>query len=193
MKLQKPAILGVNADVQGNGGDLVLKRIIFIAKYMFYTLVMAALYGYTAFFLIYRQLTDGSLLYTYIGNMVLIIIFLTIDYIIHGVLQSKGFIITEKNYRFARFLYLDSLVSFKTTVYLFYIIVLVVSQIISFRPTPANAEIANFFTTIEYGILFVIALDTLIGSVFKDMERIDGITAKFKGFINEKTIEKTRR
>ena len=168
----------------------MLKRAVFIVKYMFYTLIMAALYGYTAYFLIYRLLADGSLLYTYIGNMVLIIIFLTVDYIIHGILQSKGFVITEKNYRFARFLYLDSLVSFKTTVYLFYIIVLVVSQIISFSPTPANEEIANFFTTIEYGILFVIALDTLIGSVFKDMERIDGITAKFKGYISKQQDQK---
>jgi len=152
---------------------------------MFYTLIMAAIYGFTAYILIYRQLAGESLLYTYVGNMVLIIIFLTVDYIIHGILQSKGFVITEKSYRLARFLYLDSLVSFKTTVYLFYIVVLVVSQIISFRPTPANEEIANFFVTIEYGILFVIALDTLIGSVFKDMDRIDGISAKFKKFISE--------
>jgi len=118
--------------------------------------------------------------------MVMIILSLTLDSIIHGVLQSKDFVLTKKNYRFARFMYMDSYVSFRTTVYLFYIIILVVSQVLSFIPTPVNEDIEKFTTTIEYGIILVIAFDALIASVFKDMDRIVRISAKFRDYLSDK-------
>ena len=160
-------------------------RIMYFVKYLLYALVTTVLYGFVAYYAIYMQLAEFSLLYTYIGNMVMIILSLTLDTIIHGVLQSKNFMITKKNYRFARFLYMDSFISFRTTVYLFYIIILVVSQVISFSSAPLNEDIGNFFLTIEYGIILVIAFDTLIATIFKDMDRIKTVSAKFKKFLSE--------
>jgi len=104
----------------------------------------------------------------------------------YGALQSKDFEITKKNYRFARYMYMDSYISVRTTVYLFYIIILVVSQILSFSPTSTNEDFMNFILTVEYGIILVIAFDTLIGAIFKDMERIKNVSAKFEKFLSGK-------
>lgn len=164
----------------------MMSRMFFLTKYILYAIFATTVYGCISYFSIYKQFAGLSLLYTYVGNMVMIILSLTLDSIIHGVLQSKDFVLTKKNYRFARFMYMDSYVSFRTTVYLFYIIILVVSQVLSFIPTPVNEDIEKFTTTIEYGIILVIAFDALIASVFKDMDRIVRISAKFRDYLSDK-------
>jgi len=163
---------------------MMLSRVKHFSKYLLYALFATALYGFVTYYFIYKQFAEFSLLSAYIINMIVIILSLALDSIIHGALQSKKFEITKKNYRFARYLYMDSYISVRTTVYLFYIFVLVASQILSFSPTPVNEDIGNFIITVEYGILFVIAFDTLIGAIFKDMERIKSVSAKFEKFLS---------
>jgi len=155
-------------------------------KYIIYAIVATVIYGVTVYFLIYKPLAGDSLVYVYIGNMVMIILALAVDGIIHGVLQSKEFVITKKNYLRARFFYMDSYVSFRTTVYMFYIVILIVSQILSLGPMLINEDLGNFILTIEYGIILVIALDTLFGAIFDDMERIRKISEKFALYLSSK-------
>ena len=161
-------------------------RVIYFTKYLLYALFSTAVYGLVTYYLIYKQLAEFSLVYTYIANMLVIILSLTLENIMYGALQSKDFEITKKNYRFARYMYMDSYISVRTTVYLFYIIILVVSQILSFSPTSTNEDFMNFILTVEYGIILVIAFDTLIGAIFKDMERIKNVSAKFEKFLSGK-------
>jgi len=120
----------------------------------------------------------------YIGNAIVIFFSLAVDKIIHGILESKKFVITKKNYRTARFFSLDTSVSFKAALYLFYIFALILSHVIELHPALVSDDIGVFFTTIEYGILLVIALDALMGQVSIDIDRVNRLNEKFDAYLS---------
>ena len=162
------------------------RRFFQIIGYMIIALITSVAYGLSAYILIYRDLAGGSILHAYLWNMVFIIVVLSIDKLIYLKMQSKEFTITRKNYLIARWTYFESLISFKTTVYLFYIFILVASQIATIDPTFASEDFRNFILSIEYGLLLVIAFDSLIGHLFKDIERVRVISEKFMKYRSEK-------
>jgi len=116
-------------------------------------------------------LAGYSLLFAYLGNLVLIIFALLSDHITFSVydsaMQKKENIDVFRKSRFIRF-HLDSFISYKTTLYMFYILILLLSQIINAHPTLIDEGIRNFISANEYGILLLIAVDLLIGQFSKD-------------------------
>ena len=84
----------------------------------------------------------------------------------------------------ARFFSLDTSVSFKAALDLFYIFALILSHVIELYPALVSDDIGVFFTTIEYGILLVIALDALMGQVSIDIDRVNRLNEKFDAYLS---------
>ena len=95
----------------------------------------------------------------------------------------------EKNYRLIQWI-MDSFVSFKTILYLFYVVILIVSQVISINPTLVGENISNFIMANNYSILFLIAFDMLLSQFTKDKERMKEISENLKKSLAEKEEEK---
>ena len=163
------------------------KKFIKITRYVLYALISNVIYGLIMYY-VYKWLVVYSLLYAYLGTLALIIIGLVWDELNHKLflktMQKKEYAVQlEKDFIFR--LYLDSFISFKTIIYLFYLFVLIVSQIIKFNPELVNENFANYVLSFEYGILFIIAFDMVVGQFLKDRERMKEISAKFKEFLAE--------
>ena len=158
----------------------MLNKIVIIIKHLIYAIISNILYGLAVFFL-YKSLVGHSLLYVYIVNIALILIFLALDDTALNVWNSKKFILEikkdkdiDKSYRYIQ-LYFDSFVSFKTILYLFYIFIVIVAQIIEFYPTLINKDLENFIIANRYSILLLIAFDQLILQFSNDKEKIKKI------------------
>jgi len=161
-----------------------------IGKHLFYILWSNVIYGLILYFL-FTWLAEYSLLYAYFGNLSLIIIGLAIDAYFLKMLQSKKLMLQlkeendAKNYRLIQRL-VDSFVSFKTILYLFYVIILIFSQILTINPTFVGENISNFILANNYSILFLIAFDMLLGQFSKDKERMKEISENMKKSLADK-------
>ena len=144
-----------------------------IIKYVLYFIYGSVIYG-VILFLVYTWLAGYSHVFAYLGNLALIIFALaTDDYmfkIYDTAMQTKKYVEEFRKSRFLRF-QLDSYISFKTTLYLFYIFILFFSQIINSSPALLNQDFLNFVSANEYGILLLIAVDLLTGQFKKDREK----------------------
>jgi len=161
-------------------------KILQFAKYLLFLLIVTTVYGFGAHFM-YKTLAELSILFAYLNNMFFIVFLLVLSKSIQTKMNSKKFVFTKKNLLFARFAYWDSIISFNTPLYLFYIFILIVSQIYLFDPTIVSEDFGNFMRAMEYGIIFVIAFDKLIEYYFKDRERMKLMSAKFKQYLSEKS------
>jgi len=103
--------------------------------------------------------------------------------ILYAKMESKELVITKENYKRYRFAYLDSYVSSKTTVYLFYLFVLIAGQLHYFNLEFLSGEFGDYLESIKYSLVIVMALDKLIEHVFKDIKRVNKLSAKFKDAI----------
>jgi hypothetical protein len=86
----------------------------------------------------------------------------------------------EKTYHFIQRWILDNYVSFKTALYLFYIIILIVSQIIEFNPALVDEELGVFILASRYSILFLMAFDMLIGQFSKDRDNTKKLSEELR-------------
>ena len=161
-----------------------------IGKFLLFFLYSNVIYGFIVYF-IFTWLSGYSLLYGYFGNLALIIIGLAIDIYLYRILQSKNLAMQLKNeadpekaYRFIQMV-LDNYVSFKTVLYLFYVIILILSQILVFYPSLLGKNISNFIIANNYSILFLIALDMLIKQFRTDRERLKEIAVNLKKNIDK--------
>ena len=150
-----------------------LKRIIKFILFFIYTNII---YGLIVYF-VFTWLAGYSLLAGYFGNLALIILGLALDASLYKMLQSKKIVQSikdEKNpehgYRFFQTL-LENYVSFKAALYLFYVIILVLSQIILFYPALFGENISHFISANNYSILLLIAFDMLSSQFSKDKEK----------------------
>jgi hypothetical protein len=160
----------------------MLEKIIQISKNLLFSLLAIVILGFVIYFLT-SYLTGYSFLYAYLGNLLLIIIILVMDERILTYLQSEKFVLIMKkdikrNYRYIR--NLESNVSFKTDLYLFYIIVLIGSEIVNFYPTLVGDDIENFFLINRYNIVLLFAFDSLIEEYFKNKEKMKKISTKLE-------------
>ena len=88
---------------------------------------------------------------------------------------------------FTRFLYWESLVAFKTTLYLFYIFILVISRVLTLEPRLMfNETFYGFVLSIEYGLILVVVFDKFIDHLTKDIKRIKIIAEKLRGTFTKK-------
>ena len=160
-----------------------------ISKYILYFVGSNAIYGVIVY-TVFTWLSGFSLLYAYLGNLTMIFLGLLMDEYNLRMLQSRKLVKkikevkdSEKNYRLIQRI-MDSFVSFKTALYLFYIFILIFSQIIDFHQALVSENIRNFIRTNDYSILFLLAFDTLIARFVKDRERMKKISEEFeKSFV----------
>ena len=155
-----------------------------LSKYLLYIIITNLIYGVLLWY-ICTWLAKYSMVYAYLGNIVMIILGLLLDEIIPATYRSRKF--TEQlkqeknlkeNLRIIR-LQLDNFISFKTALYLFYILILVIAQIREFAPDLITGNLRNFILATEYSILLLVAFDALIKQFYDDRKRIEKIATEF--------------
>jgi hypothetical protein len=129
--------------------------------------------GYRAitYFVIYRLAAKEDVLLTYLLNIAAIILMLYIDGVAHRFAAKRANEIHRVYSRMGTALKAVFLLGqgfTRTAMYLFYIVVLVLSRIEALRPGIIPFELGDFFTSIEYGIILLFAFDTLKELFVKD-------------------------
>ena len=168
----------------------MLKKIKQTGKNLLFSLLCIAVYGIVLYF-VFTWLAGYSLLFAYLGNLALIVLVLAIDEHMVKIMQSDKFVMQlkkekdpEKSYHTLQF-HLDNFSSFKTDLYVFYILILVVSQIMEFHIVPVNENLGNFILANSYSIILLIALDMLIRQFTNDRARMKKISEMLKRKISE--------
>ena len=163
----------------------MINKIIQISRYLLFTLINLVIYGFVLYG-VFLWLSAYSFLCAYLGNLALIISILAADEYTFKILQSEKFVTRMKkeknpdeNYRFLQ-LGLDSVGSFKSDLYLFYVFILIGSQIIEFNPALVGENLGNFILANNYSILLLIAFDMLIRQFSNDRKKTKKILAKLK-------------
>ena len=166
----------------------MLNKMIKIGKHALYILISNVIYGLILYFG-FVWLAGYSPIYAYFYNLALIIGGIAIDEYMITMLQSKKIILQLKdmqlkdkkdfeiNYHLIQRL-VENYVSFKTVLYLFYVVILIISPIIDSNPALVGAELGNFILANHYSIMFLIAVDMIITQFSKDRERMKEISAK---------------
>ena len=165
-------------------------RITRIIRSVLFILYTNVIYGFILYW-VFIWLSGYSLLYAYLGNLALIIIGLAWDESNQRLLRSKKLVDmikkekdVEKNFRFIQKI-INDFISFKTALYLFYAVILIVSQILSYSPALANENIVNFIRANEYSILLLVAFDTIIVNFSKDKQRMQETSQKLNEYLSD--------
>ena len=155
----------------------MLNKIKHAKNYLLYALFSNILFGFI-YYLVFSQLVKHSLLAAYLGCLALIFIGLYLDKIIlrdivseKTIDQIKNLNATDqkKNYRLIQIV-LNSFVSFKTILFVFYFFILIASQVLNIAPSLANENISSFITANSYGMVLLLAFDRIVGQFSKDRE-----------------------
>jgi len=154
-------------------------KLINIAGYGAGAIITTVSFGFVTYRLT-TVIAGNSVALSYLLNIGYIFILLLIDMILYTKMESKEFTITKENYKRYRYAYIDSYVSSKTTVYLFYIFVLIAGQLHYFNPASLSGEFGSYLESIKYCLVIVMALDKLIEHILKDVKRISKLSAMFK-------------
>ncbi|MCL2441454.1 MAG: hypothetical protein FWD14_06915 [Treponema sp.] len=140
-----------------------MKKDIFLF-YLIVSLINAIIYGLFTYFIIYKMIARENLLITSYLNIIYIIIGLIItDKARNFGLLKRDLIIEiykEMGIIFKTF-YAVTQVSFRPGMYVFYILVLIFSQMYTFESDIMPYYLGNFFHSIEYGLLVLITFDSL--------------------------------
>ena len=109
-----------------------------------------------------------------VWNIAFIILFLILDRLFDALTAKTKSITKKKNNIFLRAInwYLDS-ASIKSGIYFFYIGITVCSAIMAADPEfiPQLTEMSDFFLSVRYGILLLIAVDKFMEQIFKDIKK----------------------
>lgn len=138
-----------------------------IGRYLAYAVLTNTIYGFILYFLVI-WLARHSLLYAYVGNLVMVALGLAGDVFVLKSLTSQKYVTAlkkektgEKEYQAFQWLF-DNYVSFKAMLYLFYAFLLIASQVINFSNITVGENLENFMRTTDYSILIIIAFDEFI-------------------------------
>ena len=168
----------------------MLSKTMQMSKYLISVLYIA-IYGLISYF-VFIWLIGYSQLYAYLGNLALIVIVLAIDELTIKMIQSEKFVarIKKETDSEKKYLILERGLgmthSFKTELYLFYVFVLIGSQVIEFSPGLAGGNLGSFILANNYSILLLIAFDTLISQFTKDREKIKKVVERLRNSFIEK-------
>ena len=139
------------------------------------TIVTAVLYWLFAYYVIYGTLADGRPLVAYALNLAFIILILLMDKFADHIMNKDDFLLKDrgkvKNFLCTMLFYVHA-VSFKTGVYLFYLVMLVVSRISILEPGIISPYLRTFIYSVEYGILLLLPLDKFFELLSKDDRRL---------------------
>ena len=162
-------------------------RIKQINKYLIYDIFGAVVYGLILYFG-FTWLAGFSLLYAYLWNYALIILAVSLDIGVSKIMQSDELVMLLKKKHGAEktgLMLSGGFISFKTLIYFFYLFILTASQIIDFNPELIGGNLAGFVLSNNYSILFLLAVDTLVGQFAKDRGKTKKILEKLKESANE--------
>jgi hypothetical protein len=139
-------------------------------------------------YFVFTWLAGYSLLYGYFGSLTFMAIMIVIEEYSTRTMESETWFkkVSEQKDRekllrsFSKGIEYN--ISTKTILYLFYVFVLIFSQIIENNPALAGEDLRIFILSNNHSILVLIAIDMLIGQVSKDRERMKKIAVKFKEY-----------
>jgi len=170
----------------------MLRKIKHAKNYLLYAVFSNIIFGFI-YYLVFSQLVKHSLLAAYLGCLALIFIGLYLDkFLLRDILsaktiaQIKHLTVTDqkKNYHLIQTI-LNSFVSFKTILFVFYFLILVASQVLNIAPSLANETISNFITANSYGMVLLLAFDRIVGQFSKDRKMTKEKSELFKATMNE--------
>ena len=144
------------------------KPVVSYILYTIYAVVMAAFYGLFTYFGIFARGAEGFALRTYIWNLVLITLVLLIDNLYLSKLKKSA----EKRKMANKKSKVLHFVSFKASLYLFYMFALTVSRlmlILDVGEIEAAYSFRNYLLSIEYGLILLVAADKFIDQFKKDI------------------------
>jgi len=136
--------------------------------YALYAIIMAAAYGLLTYFGIFSRGAEGFALRTYVWNLILIIVVLFADRLyLHRIKTKKR---KAKRMHF---------VSFKASLYLFYMFALVVSRLMLLLDAGEIVDYGfrSYLLSIEYGLVVLVAADKFIDQFLKDKKQMRALAA----------------
>ena len=145
-------------------------------RYLFYllcALFQSVIHGIVLYFVIYRLIAGGDLLITSLLNVVYIIVglYFTDKGRKFGLSRRDEIIETYKEMgKIMRTIFAASQVSFRPSMYVFYILILVISQVYVLRPGLIPNHLGDFFRSLEYGLLILLAYDNLKVLLIKEWQ-----------------------
>lgn len=162
--------------------------------YGIYILLSNLIYGIILFFSV-TWLLQFSELYAYLGNLVFIFLALLIDRLIltkilqpkklvHEIKKLENLKDKELNNRLIHW-QLNYFVSFKTSLFFFYIFVLLFSQILKFNPNLVSPEIAGFINSIDYSVIILLALKDFNEEFYKDREHMNIVLEQYDQLVKQ--------
>ena len=134
---------------------------------LFYRLspvIQAIGFGLIAYFVIYRLAAQGDVLLTYLLNLIFIAIALQLDGIAHRFAARRADDIRSMYSDMGavqKAIFLSGQGFLRTAMYIFYIVVIVLANINTLRPGLLPFDLGGFFSSIEYGIILLFAVDRL--------------------------------
>jgi len=135
-----------------------------LLTYLLYSLIQSMVHGMIIYFVIYRLIAREDMLITFFLNILYIIIglFAADKGRKFGLLKRSTIIETYKDMgKIAKTFYGFSQVSFRPSMYVFYILVLIFSNLTLHEKNLIPFNLEDFFRSIEYGILILMAYDNL--------------------------------
>ena len=143
-----------------------------IALYVLESVVLAWIFGIFSFYVIYRRIAGEVPLYAYLWNLAFIVLLLLVEKFEDSFMLSKRFAITQQTEPYkvvlARVLYITHIVSFKTALYLYYVVILLVSRAAVLEPTIISDYLRSYIHSIEYCVLLLIPFDKFLEQIVKD-------------------------
>jgi len=133
--------------------------------------VQATGYGLFVYFVIYRVIAREDVFLTYLLNIALIILALFLDTLAHRFALKRASDIREMYEGMnvvSKAVYLLGQGFIRTSMYMFYIVVLVLSRVAILRPELIPFGLQGFILSIEYGIILLIVFDKLKGLLIED-------------------------
>ena len=153
------------------------KPVVSYLLYTLYAVIMAASYGLFTYFGIFARGAEGFALRTYIWNLALITLVLFVDRLYLSKLKKNA----EKRKATNRKSKALHFVSFKASLYLFYMFALTASRLmllLDVGEMEAAYSFRNYLLSIEYGLILLVAADKFIDQFIKDKKQMRELAEK---------------
>jgi len=151
------------------------KPVVSYLLYTLYAVVMATCYGLITYYGIFARGTEGFALRTYIWNLALITLVLFVDRVYLAKLKRRADKRKEASVRASIKVRALHFVSFKASLYLFYMFALTVSRLmllLDIGEVVADYSFRNYLLSIEYGLILLVAADKFIDQFIKDKKQM---------------------
>lgn len=165
--------------MSGERNNIQEKKTAGLAIHLLETVAIAIIYGLFSFFVIYRHLAGGIALHAYLWNIAFIFVVLVTEKITGHLLASAYFHTAKKRHKImlAKLQLLNAL-SFKASLYLYYIFVLLATRIAVLEPTLIDEGLRTYLLSVEFCVLLLIPVDKFLEQLMKDEKRMNRIYSR---------------